>query len=139
MSRDILFRGKRINTGEWIEGYYTKRYFAGRHIEIIERHEVKGVYEHHTEYTYRPYEVISKTVSEYTGLTDINSKKIFEGDIVQTCEDKHSKIFVIKRKRDMLGYQYYLEKIDGSEYKPYMPYAMHIIGNIHDNPELLTR
>ena len=77
--------------------------------------------------------VIPETVGQYTGLTDKNGTKIFEGDIVkwninfaivwQDCK------FVIKKDINAKPYDYVLSCFDGKEFE--------IIGNIHDNPELI--
>ena len=135
MNREILFRGKREDNGEWIEGTLLKSSPQMKEYDCIVNCE--RVHKSFEAAYYHYEKIILDTVGQYTGLNDVNRKKIFEGDIVQTCDDKNPKTFVIKSKCGRLGYQYYLENIDGSEYKSYMPYAMRIIGNIHDNSELL--
>ena len=78
-------------------------------------------------------EVIPETVGQFTGLTDRNDKKIFEGDIVTMPSyggGRHKSIVYFKKGKFA---------VDGSNYsfKDIAPKNMEIIGNIHDNPELL--
>jgi hypothetical protein len=63
--REILFRGKRVDNGEWVDGYYYKlgwQSFIRWDIHI--------------------YEVFPESVGQFTGLLDNNEKKIFQGDVV---------------------------------------------------------
>ena len=125
--REILFRGKQTDNGEWIEGAYSPFHlnFGEReekpHIIIISDDEdIDGLW----------CEVIPETVGQYTGLTDKNGKRIFEGDIVDYISSdvignpKTGTIIV----EDMTDYDtmIYLNHSD----------ELQIIGNIHDNPEI---
>jgi hypothetical protein len=123
--RTIIFRGKRTDNGEWIEGYYVHQYGADM---IYIPDEVCR------EYGFESYHIIPETVSEFTSLYDKNGKRIFEGDVVKNidgaflvCWDKEKCAFIMR----FLEYPYetlYLEEMwEDSE----------VIGNIHDNPELL--
>ena len=132
--RDILFRGKRKDNGEWVEGYYAP-------ISISEEHgpQMAIVTLTPNEYAYLGYGgslaspsfymVDPNTVGQYTGLLDMNGKKIFEGDIV----------------RDNYGLKTGVRFFNG-RYYPFIVYPEYncwneneckIVGNIHDNPELL--
>lgn len=130
--REILFRGKRVDNGEWVEGGLL--YDSEQNESYIAEHfEDKAAYIR---------EVDAETVGQYTGLTDKNGTKIFEGDIV-TTDIKRPYLIVEFRNGCFMfncndgGEDYYdimlpicKEPLNKYEYGE-------VIGNIHDNPELL--
>ena len=128
--REILFRGKRLDNGEWKCGSYVHQY--GCHEIFLESCE--------GEYGFDHYHVAPETVGQFTGLTDKNGTKIFEGDIVTFPFDEFNPC--AKFKIEWVGAEFCAVHIEG---KPCVwtirvtDYAdqMDIIGNIHDNPELL--
>jgi uncharacterized phage protein (TIGR01671 family) len=75
--REYLFHGKRVDNGEWVEGYYVK----------AQKLNGSNEYEHfiiEEAATGQSHLIIPETIGEFTGIYDINKRKIFENDIVRT-------------------------------------------------------
>jgi uncharacterized phage protein (TIGR01671 family) len=130
--REILFRGKRVDNGEWVYGYY---FSSERDIEdgFVWRDipQIQQRYGDHYQY----FDVIPETIGQYTGLTDKNGKKIFEGDIVEGFLSLHP-----DRKIHQVVYEdngFYYRDEDGVGWHPDHITCVEVIGNIFDNPELL--
>ena len=150
--REVIFRGKRTDSGEWVYGYYTKaRYFLNKkEMHIIFEPDVEAF--PHCEFTGYE-EVLSETIGQYTGLTDKNGKRIFEGDILDVSSDVAYGGVAVHR----LGYfvvEFHngcfmksalddpqLSFFDNAKRKGlyhFISTDIHkIVGNIYDNPEIL--
>ena len=125
--REILFRGKRIDNGEWEIGYYVC--FITGSGKVSHR-----IYSSYAESDCRDWEVDPETVEEYTGLIDKNGKKIFEGDIIRS-KDYHGDRWGTV---DYFAGTYYLGGADGySDEYIFNESDKEVIGNKWDNPELL--
>ena len=137
--REILFRGKRLDNGEWEYGFIVKMFGA---YYIIDKDDKNTA-----------YEVIPETVGQYTGLNDKNGKRIFEGDMIKPFDDEIDKMVVEFHHGQFLlclygerGYmaEYGWEE-EGNygcfEAEPLSSYGddIEIIGNITDKPELLEK
>ncbi len=116
--REILFRGKRIDNGEWLEGYYG----FDDNKPLIAINKANGI---------NGYFVAAETVGQFTGLTDKNGKKIFEGDIIFDPEIKDNYIVEFDEGGFCAGDMFLQAYISFDEF------SCEVIGNIHDNPELL--
>lgn len=126
--REILFRGKTKHGGEWVYGGVCCS--AGNTIIVSFSERILT--------TIEGKRVLPETVGQYTGLTDKNGKKIFEGDICQTkgfplIDDKP---FVVEWNDDECSF-YWRDAIGADEFNIGVSQNTTIIGNIHDNPELL--
>lgn len=77
--REILFRAKRVDNGEWAEGYYAKLKWCNNiiHVVIPDKAEIDS-----GNSLLETYEINPETICQYTGKSDEDGKKIFEGDIV---------------------------------------------------------
>ena len=86
MNREILFRGKRVNNGEWVYGYLTMCTDGSCYIATeIERNVIRYV-KGKPSYVFNciEYEVDPKTVGQYTGMEDKDENKIVEGDLYRS-------------------------------------------------------
>lgn len=149
MKREILFKGKRIDNGDWVYGYYLVQ--NGRGVNGAKDSEIHQIYD-----THGTQIVIPESVCQFTGLLDKNGAKIFEGDIVFNSNKtlltlpKDPRTYVCKwvdgKYNDQNSWlktkpQFLFKKIQPNG-KNYMELIFNrdqieIIGNIHDNPELL--
>ncbi len=153
MNREILFRGKRKDNGDWVEGFY----------EPYKNKEGCFIGEHETNFTLIPklHAVYSETVGQYTGLCDKNGTKIFEGDILQLNDNPKDIVKVVFGEFSVIDFETEIavESVIGwhcegiivtplDEVAPFCyPFPLtdyyinrcnaKVIGNIHDNPGLL--
>lgn len=139
--REILFRGKRLDNGEWIYGYYAKlphpiTAFLKDYIVEVKFDETDVVGE--TDYVL----VNPKTVGQFTGLLDNNGKKIFGDDIVNFYEVLGQKE-ITKPFKGVVKYgngYYYVEYINERNQKGKWNLSscwhLVVVGNIHENGEL---
>ena len=142
--REILFRGKRIDNGEWVEGGSIFKLInkSGEHF-FIPRFNEKVIATHDDNMNIIAlegcilYKVDPETVGQYTGLIDKNGVKIFEGDIITIPDSKNM------GRPALIRYDYVRATYEVSR-SGYNPLSLidarefyEVIGNIHDNPELL--
>lgn len=132
--REILFRGKRVDNGEWIKGFYIEANHHWHNKGVHKEWIVKNVIQNGGWCNVgSKYAVIPETVGQYTGLTDENGTKIFEGDIVKWFGKKYT---VTYKEGRFIGEKEHFIGVD--EYEFINLYgSLEVIGNIHDNPELL--
>lgn len=135
--REILFRGKRVDNGEWIEGSLV---IGNNYNFIITDEDYQDVVASQSTLvcSSHPIEKDNKTIGQYTGLTDKNGKKIFESDIVRITtgikgyeSTYHSAIQKVRYETDECGIALFYP-FDNSDMV-----EVEVIGNIYDNPELL--
>ena len=136
--REILFRGKRVDNGEWIEGYF----LPGNERQSL--HPCIFVYLPETQ-NFECFDIDIDTLGEYTGVKDKNGTRIFEGDIIKITGFHTTAIAAVKygsTSEKSTHWGWYFDDNDGHTYflmsKAFCEdYNAIIIGNIHDNPELL--
>ena len=126
--REILFRGKKKDNGEWVEGFYSNGLYANKH------YISKWYYGSYAEL--QRFEVMPETIGQYTGLTDNNGVKIFEGDIVMLGLFP----YVVKYDTENARFMFYNKNgILQNGFNADTMATKKIVGNIHDNPELMPQ
>lgn len=151
--RDILFRGKRIDNGEWVEGDICR---SAQQIYIHPNHNSFRVTKAGLSKFLVMHDINPDTIGQYTGLTDKNGRKIFEGDILREPAK------IEWEKKNFVGFEVFWHDNDSCDrhigwqmnrlhfygslcgadiypiaFRPEWTSRMGVIGNIHDNPELM--
>ena len=129
MNREILFKAKRIDNGEWAEGFYT--YCDGKYY-------IRLLTDENSRYVRSFFEVDASTICQYTGLTDKNGNKIWENDIVNCIEAECCGQISWNESEACFCFDLLMED-GGFEENNIDEYVdcMEVVGNIFDNPELL--
>ena len=124
--REILFRGKQADNEKWVIGYLSSKHTitiqtpCGHMDEIV---------------------ICADTVGQFTGLTDKNGKRIFEGDVAKVLQGKDKDIAYVGFENGA----FMLYPKTGNIYERtlweywYNDWDVEVIGNITDNPELLEK
>lgn len=158
--REILFRGNRIDNGEWVEGFYFER--KDTQGQIIEAIIIEDAYEQVTggqryirsDLNHDCYRVDPDTVGQYTGLQDKNGKRIFEGDLLDGFEypffshEEHNYFAEVLWFENcpafgLCTHKHPMSSVSGISagncdlMEDFYGSQWEVIGNIHDNPELL--
>ena len=126
--REYLFRGKRVDNGEWVEGFFVNLPLV--HYNRTEPLITSGK-------TGASSEIDLSTVGQYTCMKDKNGKRIFEGDVVNFKTTAYSFERCYIRWHEKTAQFVVTEKNCIRTYPIDRDWEFEIIGNVHDNPELL--
>jgi uncharacterized phage protein (TIGR01671 family) len=128
--REIIFRGKRVDNGEWVCGDLSQHKSGKRFIKRLNASALCS------------YEVIPETLGQFTGLTDNNGKRIFEGDIVKTKFGRLCKM-IWRQTQCFVGWDFVVCDFDfdandfskpPSGWDLYLPENLEVLGNSIEFP-----
>lgn len=140
--REILFRGKTIEDGKWVYGYFVN---CASTYDDPEKDRVAEIIDINADRIYQgeygpldSHPVIPETVGQWTGLVDVNGTKIFEGDIVEGIDG--CKRNIVRWEDGSCGFEPFSDSIENCGHcgGGFDPELCEIIGNIHNNPELIN-
>ena len=141
MDHEILFRGKRIDNGQWVVGFPLRKDTPDLHCYIISTFEAERCTGTTGISGSEMYEVYLESIGQYTNVLDSNHTRIFEGDIIKAT---HNKDFLHTSYIKFDNGTYWCELISGSDIDDTeslndqcLDFGLTVIGNIYDNPELL--
>lgn len=126
--REILFRGKRTDNGEWVEGFPYITHDGERQIRY---------YNPESNIENCSHTVIPDTFSRFTGLTDRNGVKIFEGDVIEYTDRCNNWLGAVKYASDDAQFVVRFIGGDVESFDNLYSGDCEVIGNIYYNPELL--
>lgn len=133
MEREIEFRGKRLDSGEWLYGDL-----------MHDNHHGCYVYPNDCTGLYTENKVAPDTVGQYTCMKDKNGKRIFEGDVIRVHDEDGIDIGVVKYNEDFGKYVVVYSQVsgnwfdfEGTDGEFLASFCSEVIGNIYDNSELL--